>query len=137
MEYVEKVHVKVRIQAVIYIPNRVLIGICFPEGDIGMSVKYPHITLFLQYQYSMDYSNIIIKATLNDKDKFKEEYDRVKDPYSEHTMSCKKCIIYIINQSNFKVEQLDAYFITFDSKTHFDLEMQTKKCFDNTWDVFQ
>ena len=70
--YQEDKSVDVEIRAVVYVPEKILTGICFPKAEVDN--KRPHLTLMTGGQYKPVNSNTILEATCADEDLFKNEY---------------------------------------------------------------
>ena len=73
--YSESREVQVRVPAVIFVPNKVLIAICFSLEPINN--KFPHFTLFVQDNKEEEIANKVVLNTCNDKNKFKDQYENV------------------------------------------------------------
>ena len=82
--YKERVEVMVSIPAVIFVPNRVLIALCFPEFDeefkecIKVDNEFPYMTLFIHKAWDAYTSNRVVSQVCSDDQKFKTIYEKIK-----------------------------------------------------------
>lgn len=74
--YQENVSVDVTIPAVVYVPNRILIAVCFPKTAVEN--EFPHMTLMLGGKWPAVLSNAVLKSTCQDPQKFQASYQEVK-----------------------------------------------------------
>jgi hypothetical protein len=70
-----KQRVEVLIEAVIYIPNKIVIGICFPKATVEN--EYPHVTLMLSKGWRPVNSNAVLESTCGVDGVFEAAYDTV------------------------------------------------------------
>ena len=49
------------IRAIVYIPDKIVVGICFPECEIDN--EFPHLTMMVSNGWKPVDSNAVIKAT--------------------------------------------------------------------------
>ena len=54
--------ISIDIRAVIYVPDRLITGICFPKG-IEIENEYPHLTLMISEGWNAVLSNAVIETT--------------------------------------------------------------------------
>ena len=64
--------IPIQIRAVIYIPNKLMIGICFPQCNIEN--QFPHLTLKVSQGWSPGLSNSVIEATCKQNKVFEQAY---------------------------------------------------------------
>ena len=69
--------VQVEIRAVIYVPEKLVAGICFPDCEIEN--EFPHITLMVSQGWAPVMSNAIIQATCRAKGPFEQAYIAAED----------------------------------------------------------
>ena len=62
----------VKVNAIVYVPNRILTAVCFPKAEIDN--EFPHMTLMLGGKWGAVLSNSVLKATCNDPARFKDYY---------------------------------------------------------------
>ena len=60
------------IRAVVYIPDKIVAGICFPECDIEN--EFPHLTLMVSQGWAPVMSNAVIQATCGKNGPFEQAY---------------------------------------------------------------
>ena len=65
------------IRAVIYVPDKIVTGICFPECEIEN--EFPHMTLMVSSGWAPKLSNDIIKATCGRGGIFEQAYIAAED----------------------------------------------------------
>jgi len=67
----------IEIKGIIYVPKKILVGICFPKANCGN--KFPHMTLLLGQKsgFKAFHSNNILEATCDDMTKFKTSYEQM------------------------------------------------------------
>ena len=65
------------IRAVIYVPDKLVTGICFPDCEIENS--FPHMTLMVSQGWAPMLSNAIIKATCGRGGIFEQAYIAAED----------------------------------------------------------
>ena len=64
------------IKAVLYVPGRILTGVCFPKADVEN--EFPHLTLMLGNKWTAKLSNSVLQETCRDATKFKLSYEESK-----------------------------------------------------------
>ena len=69
--------VDVEIRAVVYIPDKIVVGICFPECEIDN--EFPHLTMMVSSGFKPVDSNTVIKATCGKKKVFEQAYLAASD----------------------------------------------------------
>ena len=69
--------VRVEIRALIYIPDKIVTGICFPDCEIEN--EFPHMTLFVSQGWAPVMSNTIIQATCGRNGVFEQAYIAAED----------------------------------------------------------
>ena len=67
----------VEIRAVIYVPEKLVAGVCFPDCDIEN--EFPHLTLMVSQGWAPVMSNSIIKATCGRGGVFEQAYIAAED----------------------------------------------------------
>ena len=65
------------IRAVVYIPDKIVVGICFPECEIDN--EFPHLTLMVSSGFKPVDSNSVIKATCAKNKVFEQAYLAAND----------------------------------------------------------
>ena len=65
------------IRAVVYVPKRLIAGICFPQAEIEN--EFPHLTLMVSQGWAPVLSNAVIKATCAEGKPFENAYDAAKE----------------------------------------------------------
>ena len=65
------------IRALIYIPDKLVAGICFPDAEIEN--EFPHLTLMVSQGWSPVMSNSVIKATCGRNGVFEQAYIAAED----------------------------------------------------------
>ena len=68
--------VEVTIKAVLYVPGRILTGVCFPKADVEN--EFPHLTLMLGNRWTAKLSNSVLQETCRDPSRFKLSYEESK-----------------------------------------------------------
>lgn len=94
----------------IYVPNCVLTAICFPKAEVDN--KFPHMTLFMHQNWEASVSNQILMSTCDDRDKFKNQYNRVKHSKA-YAASVERIKTQILNPKTNLLVNVYAYFIIF------------------------
>jgi len=69
--------VDVDIRAVIYVPDKLVAGICFPKAEIEN--EFPHMTLLVSEGWAPVMSNSVIKATCARKQVFENAYEAAQE----------------------------------------------------------
>ena len=69
--------VAVEIRALIYVPDKLVAGICFPEAEIEN--EFPHLTLMVSQGWAPVMSNAVIKATCGRGGEFEQAYIAAED----------------------------------------------------------
>ena len=69
--------IDVTIRALIYVPEKIVAGICFPKFDIENN--YPHVTLMVSQNWSPRLSNELISATCGENGVFESVYDAARN----------------------------------------------------------
>ena len=69
--------VAIDIRAVIYVPGKLVAGICFPQG-VEIENEYPHMTLMVSDGWKPMMSNLVIQATCAKGMPFHEAYKAAK-----------------------------------------------------------
>ena len=69
--------VSVQIRALIYVPDHLVAGICFPEAEIEN--EFPHLTLMVSQGWAPVMSNAVIKATCGKNGVFEQAYIAAED----------------------------------------------------------
>ena len=65
------------IRALIYVPDKLVAGICFPDAEIEN--EFPHLTLMVSQGWSPVMSNAVIKATCGRNGVFEQAYIAAED----------------------------------------------------------
>ena len=65
------------IRALIYVPDKLVAGICFPEAEIEN--EFPHLTLMVSQGWAPVMSNAVIKATCGRGGEFEQAYIAAED----------------------------------------------------------
>lgn len=65
------------VRAVIYVPEKLVAGICFPDCEIEN--EYPHLTLMVSQGWAPVMSNAVIQATCRQKAVFEQAYIAAED----------------------------------------------------------
>lgn len=65
------------IRAVIYVPDKLVTGICFPQTDIEN--EFPHLTLMVSQGWAPVLSNSVIKAVCAEHKPFENAYEAAKE----------------------------------------------------------
>ena len=65
------------IRAVIYVPDKLVAGICFPAADIEN--EFPHLTLMVSQGWTPVMSNSVIQATCSKGGVFEQAYIAAED----------------------------------------------------------
>ena len=68
---------QVEIRAVVYVPEKLVAGVCFPDCDIEN--EFPHLTLMVSQGWAPVMSNSIIKATCGRGGVFEQAYIAAED----------------------------------------------------------
>jgi hypothetical protein len=68
--------VDVTIRALVYVPDRICFGVCFPEYQIEN--KFPHLTLTVSQDWAPVMSNTILTATCGPNGPFNGIYEAAK-----------------------------------------------------------
>ena len=86
----------IEIKAVIYVPGRILIGVCFPKAECK---EFPHMTLLLGANsgYNAKHSNDVLQATCKEEFRFKTCYEQASRPkkYTQEVMECSNVNIQL------------------------------------------
>ncbi|MFN9909471.1 MAG: hypothetical protein ACK56F_25695 [bacterium] len=69
--------VEIEIRAVIYVPGKLVAGICFPQTEVEN--EFPHLTLMVSQGWAPVMSNSVIKATCAEKKPFENAYDAARE----------------------------------------------------------
>jgi len=60
------------VRAVIYVPERILAGVCFPKAEVEN--KFPHLTMMVANGWKPVNSNSILQSTCNEDGQFHSAY---------------------------------------------------------------
>jgi len=69
--------VRIVIRAVIYVPEKLVAGICFPDCEIEN--EFPHLTLMVSQGWAAVMSNSVIQATCGKNGIFEQAYIAAED----------------------------------------------------------
>lgn len=67
----------VTIRAIIYVPEKLVAGICFPNCEIEN--EFPHLTLMVSQGWAPVLSNAVIQATCRKNGVFEQAYIAAED----------------------------------------------------------
>lgn len=67
----------VEIRALIYVPDKVIAGICFPDFEIEN--EYPHLTMMVSEGWAPVLSNSVIQSTCGKGMVFREAYEAARE----------------------------------------------------------
>jgi len=73
----ENKQVGVEIRAVIYVPGKLVAGICFPQTECEN--EFPHLTMMISSGWAAVMSNEVIKATCGEDKPFENAYDAARE----------------------------------------------------------
>ena len=110
--------VDVTIKAVIYVPERILTGICFPAAEVEN--EFPHLTIMLAGGWKPVNSNAVIQATCKEGAPFADLYQAVKKgdfdgPDMSVVQWAADVEVQLTRNKNEKVPRV--YLVVFDEST--------------------
>jgi hypothetical protein len=115
--YKEGVSVPVTVQAVMYVPGRILTGVAFPKAEIEN--QFPHLTMALGDKWKAAVSNNVLMATCNGA--FKDSYANTGTQFVQEATDIG------VNVGKGKSETVNVYFISFEKKDQVTFEGLTHK----------
>lgn len=68
--------VDIEIRALVYVPNKLIVGVCFPKFQIEN--VFPHMTLMISEGWPAMTSNTVLNATCNKGQPFFEAYQAAR-----------------------------------------------------------
>lgn len=69
--------VDVDVRAVVYIPGKIVAGVCFPK--IEMENEFPHVTMMVSEGWSPVLSNAVLQSTCGKNGAFAEAYEAARE----------------------------------------------------------
>lgn len=111
--YEEGLPVDVLIKAVIYVPEKILAAICFPNA--ACNNKYPHLTLATAGAWKPVNSNTILTNSVESDPSFGAQYNDLKNgKASQQEQQVIECSNLNVQLARNKVEKVDkTYMIVF------------------------
>ena len=77
VNFQEGAPVDIEIRAIVYVPDKLIAGICFPQAEVEN--EFPHLTLMVSQGWAPVMSNAVIKATCAEGKPFENAYDASRE----------------------------------------------------------
>ena len=93
------------IRAIIYVPDRLIAGICFPDFEIEN--EFPHLTMMVSEGWAPVLSNSVITATCGVGKPFHDAYEAAR----KNVMPAKNA--GVLTQENVRIEKKGVHEVVF------------------------
>lgn len=129
--YKEHMIINVQVVGIVYVPGKMMAGLCFPKAHVEGPV--PHMGLILWEGWDASLAMAVVHETCLASDKFQKEYNYLKSvqnkaDYKQFSTKKDNIVIYpdkINKQNNILLPRV--YFIAFGADKLIEFEGDTKK----------